>query len=290
MHRAVTRAERGGRTGGSGGAGSSGAAAVGGAAGGALRKRVRINPPPRFPDISQTLGSNRMLRASVLALCLSSASCFSPAAVRPSIATLRLAPLCSRAAAPCAQADSAIVPDSPEPASKPSSLADNLDAVYRFSRPHTIRGTLLACFTGVGRALVESPSFLPMIPALLPKAILGVLALLLGNLFIVGINQIYDVRPAWPTRALPTCQHAPRPLCPARPGASAPRVGLTSQLSRRWRSTRSTSPSSPWPPAASRRRWRGRSSSAQVRALPGERPPRAPPDPGAPCARAAGYS
>ena len=163
-----------------------------------------------------------MLRASVLALCLSSASCFSPAAVRPSIATLRLAPLCSRAAAPCAQADSAIVPDSPEPASKPSSLADNLDAVYRFSRPHTIRGTLLACFTGVGRALVESPSFLPMIPALLPKAILGVLALLLGNLFIVGINQIYDVRPACSTRALPTCQHAPRPPpCPARPGASA---------------------------------------------------------------------
>merc|ERR1740124_1461499 len=73
----------------------------------------------------------------------------------------------------------------------PSSLADNLDAVYRFSRPHTIRGTLLACFTGVGRALVESPSFLPMIPSLLPKAMLGVLALLLGNLFIVGINQIY---------------------------------------------------------------------------------------------------
>ena len=28
---------------------------------------------------------------------------------------------------------------------------------------------------------------------LLPRAMLGVLALLLGNLFIVGINQIYDV-------------------------------------------------------------------------------------------------
>jgi len=133
------------------------------------------------------------MRTALLVVCLSSASCFSPAAVRPSIATLRLSPLCSRAAAPCAQADSAIVPDSPEPASKPSSLADNLDAVYRFSRPHTIRGTLLACFTGVGRALVEAPSFLTMIPSLLPKAMLGVLALLLGNLFIVGINQIYDV-------------------------------------------------------------------------------------------------
>ena len=164
-----------------------------------------------------------IMRVSLLALCLSSASCFRPV-VRPSMATLRLSPLCSRAAAPYAQADSAIVPDSPpepaasEPAaSKPSSLADNLDAVYRFSRPHTIRGTLLACFTGVGRALVESPSFLPLIPTLLPKAMLGVLALLLGNLFIVGINQIYDVRPACSTRALPACQHAPRPSCPARP-------------------------------------------------------------------------
>jgi len=66
-------------------------------------------------------------------------------------------------------------------------------AVYRFSRPHTIRGTLLACFTGVARALIESPSFLPMLPAMLPRALVGVLALLLGNLFIVGINQIYDV-------------------------------------------------------------------------------------------------
>jgi len=66
-------------------------------------------------------------------------------------------------------------------------------AVYRFSRPHTIRGTLLACFTGVARALIESPIYLSLLPALMPRAMLGVLALLLGNLFIVGINQIYDV-------------------------------------------------------------------------------------------------
>ncbi len=68
-----------------------------------------------------------------------------------------------------------------------------LEAVYRFSRPHTIRGTLLACATGVGRALLESPEQLALLPALLPRALLGVLALLLSNLFIVGINQIYDV-------------------------------------------------------------------------------------------------
>merc|ERR1719163_655831 len=72
-------------------------------------------------------------------------------------------------------------------------LLDAADAVYRFSRPHTIRGTLLACFTGVGRALIEAPEYLPLLLPLLPRALLGVLALLLGNLFIVGINQIYDV-------------------------------------------------------------------------------------------------
>lgn len=66
-------------------------------------------------------------------------------------------------------------------------------AVYAFSRPHTVRGTLLACATGVGKALIESPDQLALLPALLPRAMLGVLALVLGNLFIVGINQIYDV-------------------------------------------------------------------------------------------------
>ena len=71
--------------------------------------------------------------------------------------------------------------------------SESAETVYKFSRPHTISGTLLACFTGVSRALIESPTYLPLLPALLPKALLGVLALLLGNLFIVGINQIYDV-------------------------------------------------------------------------------------------------
>ena len=47
---------------------------------------------------------------------------------------------------------------------------EKADAIYRFSRPHTIRGTLLACFTGVARALIESPSFLPLLPAMLPRA------------------------------------------------------------------------------------------------------------------------
>lgn len=71
--------------------------------------------------------------------------------------------------------------------------AEKVGAIYRFSRPHTIKGTLLACFTGVGRAIVETPALAPMLPAFLPQALKGMAALLLGNLFIVGINQIYDV-------------------------------------------------------------------------------------------------
>ena len=76
-----------------------------------------------------------------------------------------------------------------------SFTADQLESVYAFSRPHTVRGTLLACATGVGRALWETPSalYLPLLPALVPRALVGVTTLVLGNLFIVGINQIFDV-------------------------------------------------------------------------------------------------
>jgi homogentisate solanesyltransferase len=92
-----------------------------------------------------------------------------------------------------ASADAAAAAATP-PRSLLGQASEAADAVYRFSRPHTIRGTLLACFTGVARALIESPVYLALLPALMPRAALGVLALLLGNLFIVGINQIYDVK------------------------------------------------------------------------------------------------
>lgn len=65
-------------------------------------------------------------------------------------------------------------------------------AVYKFLRPHTIRGTVLASVTGVARALTEVPGSL-ITWSLLPNAFFGMLALLLGNALIVGINQIYDV-------------------------------------------------------------------------------------------------
>ncbi|CAM6090826.1 unnamed protein product [Calypogeia fissa] len=65
------------------------------------------------------------------------------------------------------------------------------DAFWRFLRPHTIRGTLLGSTALVARALIENPQLINW--ALLPKALRGVLALLCGNGYIVGINQIYDV-------------------------------------------------------------------------------------------------
>ncbi|CAN8069561.1 unnamed protein product [Agarophyton chilense] len=66
------------------------------------------------------------------------------------------------------------------------------EAVFKFTRPHTIRGTILAAFAGCARALMESSACIDW--ALFPRAVVGLLALLLGNAFIVGINQIYDVR------------------------------------------------------------------------------------------------
>lgn len=64
--------------------------------------------------------------------------------------------------------------------------------MYKFSRPHTIKGTVLASTVGVTRALVENPQAISL--KLVPRALIGLTALLAGNAYIVGINQIYDVK------------------------------------------------------------------------------------------------
>ena len=64
-------------------------------------------------------------------------------------------------------------------------------AFWKFLRPHTIRGTILGSMAVTAKALLENPTLIDW--ALLPRALLGVLALLCGNGYIVGINQIYDV-------------------------------------------------------------------------------------------------
>eukprot|EP00968_Pinguiococcus_pyrenoidosus_P009807 scaffold764_cov248-Pinguiococcus_pyrenoidosus.AAC.6 len=71
-------------------------------------------------------------------------------------------------------------------------FGEKLNALYKFTRPHTIRGTILASVAGVVRALTTADE-LSVTAALFVRAFLGMMGLLFGNAFIVGINQIYDV-------------------------------------------------------------------------------------------------
>mmetsp|Transcript_14235 Transcript_14235/g.44919 ORF Transcript_14235/g.44919 Transcript_14235/m.44919 type:complete len:374 (-) Transcript_14235:337-1458(-) len=69
-----------------------------------------------------------------------------------------------------------------------------LGALYKFSRPHTMRGTLLASIAGVAKALAVAGGLSAAWQwELLPRAIAGAIALVCANAWIVGINQIYDV-------------------------------------------------------------------------------------------------
>jgi hypothetical protein len=74
------------------------------------------------------------------------------------------------------------------------SIKARLRALYKFTRPHTIRGTILGSIAGTTRALIDTPGAISNANwgIMLPRAFLGMIALLMGNAFIVGINQIYD--------------------------------------------------------------------------------------------------
>ncbi|CAO2822094.1 unnamed protein product [Amaranthus hypochondriacus] len=85
----------------------------------------------------------------------------------------------------CAQAGSA----GSDPAV--DKVSEFRDAIWRFLRPHTIRGTALGSFALVARALIENPNLIRW--SLTLKAFSGLVALICGNGYIVGINQIYDI-------------------------------------------------------------------------------------------------
>ncbi|XP_020578573.1 probable homogentisate phytyltransferase 2, chloroplastic isoform X2 [Phalaenopsis equestris] len=70
-------------------------------------------------------------------------------------------------------------------------LSDFQDSCWRFLRPHTIRGTALGSVALVVRALIENPALIDW--WLIFKALYGLIALICGNAYIVGINQIYDI-------------------------------------------------------------------------------------------------
>ncbi|XP_059463197.1 homogentisate solanesyltransferase, chloroplastic-like [Corylus avellana] len=73
----------------------------------------------------------------------------------------------------------------------PNKISDFKDACWRFLRPHTIRGTALGSSALVARALIENTHLIKW--SLLLKAFSGLFALICGNGYIVGINQIYDI-------------------------------------------------------------------------------------------------
>lgn len=78
----------------------------------------------------------------------------------------------------------------PSNASMVEKLSAFRAAFWKFLRPHTIRGTVLGTTALVAKALIENPNAIDW--RLLPRALLGLLALLCGNGYIVGINQIFD--------------------------------------------------------------------------------------------------
>ncbi|XRB24792.1 homogentisate solanesyltransferase [Pseudoscourfieldia marina] len=96
------------------------------------------------------------------------------------------------ASSSAASADSSGFNEPKEDDDDSSSVAAFLGACWKFVRPHTIRGTILGTTALVTRCLLEAdPSLINW--KLLPTALMGLFALLCGNGYIVGINQIYDV-------------------------------------------------------------------------------------------------
>ncbi|XP_048426416.1 homogentisate solanesyltransferase, chloroplastic-like [Pyrus x bretschneideri] len=71
-------------------------------------------------------------------------------------------------------------------------VSDFKDACWRFMRPHTVHGTVLGSIALVARALIENSNLIKW--SLLFKAFSGLFALLCGNSYRVGINQIYDIK------------------------------------------------------------------------------------------------
>merc|ERR1711966_427642 len=64
-------------------------------------------------------------------------------------------------------------------AQEKGSLKARIRALYKFTRPHTIRGTILASIAGTTRALTDTPGAIANAQwgALMPRAIIGMVAL-----------------------------------------------------------------------------------------------------------------
>ena len=69
-----------------------------------------------------------------------------------------------------------------------------LYALWKFWRPHTVIGTGLSV-VGVSSIVLAGlpPGDIPPVPALMPLIAIAAIACLLGNLYIVGLNQLEDI-------------------------------------------------------------------------------------------------
>ncbi|XP_062086401.1 homogentisate phytyltransferase 1, chloroplastic-like, partial [Humulus lupulus] len=77
-----------------------------------------------------------------------------------------------------------------EPKNVLNSIKDTLDAFYRFSQPHTVIGTALSIVSVSLLAVEKLTDFSPLFFVGMLEAIA---AALLMNIYIVGLNQLYDI-------------------------------------------------------------------------------------------------
>ncbi|GBF95479.1 hypothetical protein Rsub_07829 [Raphidocelis subcapitata] len=131
------------------------------------------------------------LSSAALAAAATAASAFAAPSAAAAAARAPLPPRRRRRLGAPASAAAGAAAGAPGGESPAARAAAFLSAFWKFLRPHTIRGTILGTTAVVTRALLDSPAAIDW--ALLPRACLGLVALLCGNGYIVGINQIYDV-------------------------------------------------------------------------------------------------
>ncbi|XP_010548611.1 PREDICTED: homogentisate phytyltransferase 1, chloroplastic isoform X2 [Tarenaya hassleriana] len=81
-------------------------------------------------------------------------------------------------------------PEAYDPKNLRESVRNSLDAFYRFSRPHTVIGTVLSILS-VSFLAVEKLSDIS--PLFFTGVLEAVVAALMMNIYIVGLNQLYDV-------------------------------------------------------------------------------------------------
>ncbi|TVU08397.1 hypothetical protein EJB05_41801 [Eragrostis curvula] len=81
-------------------------------------------------------------------------------------------------------------PEAHDSASIWRAISSSLDAFYRFSRPHTVIGTALSI---VSVSLLAVESLADISPLFLTGLLEAVVAALFMNIYIVGLNQLFDI-------------------------------------------------------------------------------------------------